>query len=491
MSSVVVGHHLLHIRHLRYANFTTPTAEDPPWDKEKQRHQQDAHEFYIWLFERLQKQSSKLRENGIFQGLFFMIIREENECQACLKKKHVLVVRTDLTLPCKDHDRMDLVINQVFQDEDRSGVECDSSGCGGREFTKKFTQEIKRGPDVLITHFNRFESILFRGDVLLRKIDKAISYDEILDLSHLVYNKTSTLRYRLFAAIHHKGKRNAGHYITVTRNIRNDGWSRKDDHRVSPVGVEEALRPGGGFTPYILFWQKIPHNEISRSPPPQYSPLPPPENLKRPHQAVDEDPGNKRIRPPPKKPQTGKKPDAGPADPPNPLDFLDYLLTSRRSGNPASDMEIQKALSDCKVEHARKDDLLQQYRALVETGVICYNAYKEASDIFYEGLEASGGAMSVFSGLMQKLLNKEKYKERAKNFIHLERTMMEKMRDGDEEINKGGHLRVRAEVVRDAYEELRADRSITVPWLKLVDGEVFDVDDGADEVGFDENGDLV
>lgn len=64
----------------------------------------------------------------------------------------------------------------------------------------------------------------------------------------------TALRYRLCAAIHHRGCKDKGHYVSVARTPGGQ-LVRHDKERVTLVSLEEALHPGAKFTPYLLFWR--------------------------------------------------------------------------------------------------------------------------------------------------------------------------------------------------------------------------------------------
>ncbi len=117
-------------------------------------------------------------------------------------------------------------------------------------------KRIATPPEILVVHIRRFicdRSTNFHPRVRL----DYIPFSERLDLSAHIKGQAA-LKYRLLGVVHHRGTLSNGHYITVARGP--DGnWEEMDDSRVLSKGVRvaRALRPGNGWSPYLLFWERV------------------------------------------------------------------------------------------------------------------------------------------------------------------------------------------------------------------------------------------
>ena len=128
-------------------------------------------------------------------------------------------------------------------------------------------QRLKRivtPPEILVVQIRRFTSDQStHWQPKVRKED--IPFSERLDLS-LFIDGQATLKYRLFAVVHHAGTMNNGHYITVARGPGGN-WEEINDSRVQTKGVRmgNAMKPGKGWSPYLLFWERV-GGEVAEAP---------------------------------------------------------------------------------------------------------------------------------------------------------------------------------------------------------------------------------
>ena len=106
-------------------------------------------------------------------------------------------------------------------------------------------------PDILEVDFLRFERTV-RGSY--KKNSKAVPFNQILDLSEFSDSK-SAARYDLISVVQHLGSFENGHYICIAKGPGGK-WEELDDTFVSNVNVARAIRPGGGWTPYALYYTR-------------------------------------------------------------------------------------------------------------------------------------------------------------------------------------------------------------------------------------------
>lgn len=62
--------------------------------------------------------------------------------------------------------------------------------------------------------------------------------------------------YDLLAVVMHSGDVSGGHYRCVAKG-GNGAWYDFNDDRVREVNVREATNPKNGWTPYLLFFQRV------------------------------------------------------------------------------------------------------------------------------------------------------------------------------------------------------------------------------------------
>lgn len=190
----------------------------------------------------------------ILPDLFELKLNITLTCDECHKNGSAQELSRHLIIPCSDSIQQS--ISRIFRAETLVGLQCECTEDPRDRVTKRRRTSIAQGPEILCIHINRFQSYQKYGRTKTTKNDKELSFSEVLDLSSYVYNKTP-LRYRLLAAIHHKGKLEAGHYISVTRTPAGN-WECQDNERVRKVSLGHATRSMGGFTPFLLFWEKMP-----------------------------------------------------------------------------------------------------------------------------------------------------------------------------------------------------------------------------------------
>ena len=142
-----------------------------------------------------------------------------------------------------------LLRHNVFAPATMTGWRC--RVCHQFEATTELVKslELATTPEILVVEFRRFNSDGQKDNV-------HIPFTQWLDLTPYTINRTPT-KYRLMAVVNHSGTLNRGHYVTVARGPRGN-WQRMNDEVVTDATVAEALRLSNDFTPYLLFYAKIP-----------------------------------------------------------------------------------------------------------------------------------------------------------------------------------------------------------------------------------------
>ncbi|KAI4122263.1 MAG: hypothetical protein LQ338_005910 [Usnochroma carphineum] len=320
--------------------------------------------------------------------LFNVAVKKVTTCSQCRRQDFKGEISNPLIIPPKGEINIDQAIGGVLETEVISGLQCE---CSKDEVTKELRRTIARGPDILCTQFNRFSQYQKPGDkrVYTRKNTEDIAFGEILDLSHYVDNKTP-LRYRLLAAIHHVGRQDSGHYISVTRTPEGT-WEHQNDERVKTVTLEDATQSAEGFTPYLLFWEKLPLPEETQTSP---------SSKKRSREALEDpdqdDPHPSRS----KSPKTDRSPaDSPQKQPKSTLTSLFKWPTAWLYGT----QQTEKAPSEDREEHERKDRLIQSQKDLIRRAALTHCELITTCNRLNSALEASRRATDRITPLMRDM----------------------------------------------------------------------------------------
>lgn len=122
--------------------------------------------------------------------------------------------------------------------------------CKDTKRTKYRRSTIEHAPEILTLQLKRFN---YDG----RKISTDVPIPSSLDLGpYRDEGNAETMKYELSAVIKHAGSLTGGHYICCSKGP--DGqWYGFDDDRVVKASLRAATGCGSGFTPYLLFFQRV------------------------------------------------------------------------------------------------------------------------------------------------------------------------------------------------------------------------------------------
>ncbi|PWN50103.1 cysteine proteinase [Violaceomyces palustris] len=222
----------------------------------RQGRQEDSHEYLRFLLEAMQqcclskapkslKPDDPLRQTTFVHKIFGGRLRSRVTCHACKHNSDTFDPYMDLSLDVrKGIDSLTDALSAFTAKDRLTGSEkyrCDS--CKRKvEATKQFT--IDSTPPALTVHLKRFTA--FGG-----KISKPIGFEETLNLSPYLSDRSASARYRLYAVVHHYGSGpNSGHYVASVKSP-SGRWTRMDDSFVSEMS---SGAPVGDKSAYILFY---------------------------------------------------------------------------------------------------------------------------------------------------------------------------------------------------------------------------------------------
>ncbi|KAL8933493.1 MAG: hypothetical protein Q9211_005753 [Gyalolechia sp. 1 TL-2023] len=302
-----------------------------------------------------------------------------------------------------------------------------------------------------------------------QKSTEDIRFDQELDLSRFT-KRGAPLRYRLMAAVHHQGTLEAGHYISVTRRDQ-DHWYRQDDHIVTEAGLDDALRPKEGFTPYLLFWAKIPAKE--GVPPPQGSKKRPRDEMERPEQ---DEPGQLQSKTSSKKrsdepvqdaaqgetghpPSKSVKIDNAPADTTRDTSGHDSTPLFRwpsswlwgRSEVANKALQAEQELSKCKKEHERKDELIQWQKDLIQRAAVTHSQVVASISLLNASYEELKRATDMIHPIMRNVYARgETHNDKAFKFLESAKRAHDRQKRGKYHIDTSERI---TRLVKPAIED--------------------------------------
>ncbi|KAL8718609.1 MAG: hypothetical protein Q9225_004272 [Loekoesia sp. 1 TL-2023] len=377
-----------------------------------------------------------VRQTNELGDLFALSIKTNAICVQCHTNERKTEPEYQLILSCQGTSHIDQAIDREFASESRSDIECDSKTCKKERVKKEYHRKLARGPDILCTQFNR-STVTGLGT---QKSTQVVEFNQELDLSRITKHETS-LRYRLMSAVHHQGTLGGGHYISVTKTPE-DRWSSQDNEKVYNVGLNWALRPKRGFTPYLLFWAKIPPEEPRKSP----------SSKKRPHEEAADPELDETIRshakrgskkrsrevpedatleetdrPRSKSPKT----DNVPADATAQIDSNPELASNSRWpsnwlwGNFGSSskkaQQAEQELSNYRQEQQRKDQQIEHQKDLIRRAAVSHKQLIGIVARLNGALEASLRATESITPLMRDLQARGgKHKDKASRYLKAE-----------------------------------------------------------------------
>ena len=123
-------------------------------------------------------------------------------------------------------------------------------GCKDNVLIKHRKRLLAHAPEIICVQLKRIHP------VNMKKMLDHVPIDTKLNLN--AYREASLkdqLNYELNGVVKHHGGRYSGHYIAFAKGP--DGqWSRYDDSRKSTSNLATAVSSNGGFTPYMMFYQR-------------------------------------------------------------------------------------------------------------------------------------------------------------------------------------------------------------------------------------------
>jgi len=247
--------------------------------------QNDAHEFLVFIFDKLNEEILKLCTSHNFYDDINRTKDDETEWEEVKKGgKRMKQVNTVNSFKTS-------IIGQLFQGVLKHELEAKGNSlskctiepffvlsldfgensidsCFTKFFSKRkieatnstnvFYQKsyIEKLPEVLIIHLKAF--YFDKNTKKIVKITKEIDYSSTLKLNESFISPSmqsayKKIHYELVSVIIHKGtKASEGHYICFCKDDKNNWWNL-DDKKVLKVDEDSILK----FRPYILFYRKI------------------------------------------------------------------------------------------------------------------------------------------------------------------------------------------------------------------------------------------
>ncbi|KAI8547664.1 hypothetical protein RHMOL_Rhmol07G0213500 [Rhododendron molle] len=247
--------------------------------------QQDAHEFFISMLDRIHEKEGKawntIRENGdcqcIAHRVFSGLLRSDVTCMSCGFTSTTYDPCMDISLDLNSNTPSSTLVGclDLFTRPEKLGSDLKffCQDCQERRDSLK-QMSIRRLPSVLCLHIKRFEHSSIRK--MSRKIDRHLQFPFSLDMGP--YLSSSIVRKRfgnrifsfegdetdistdfeVFAVVTHSGMLESGHYVTYLR-LKNQ-WYKCDDAWINEVD-EEVVRASQSYLIYYV--QKVLSHRVS------------------------------------------------------------------------------------------------------------------------------------------------------------------------------------------------------------------------------------
>lgn len=233
--------------------------------------QEDAHEFLRYVIDachntclRLKKLRQQQQRNGaeppncgdsVVKEIFGGALQSQVKCLSCGVESNKVDDIMDISLDVLQSSSIKEALHKFFQPEVLEGsnkYKCEN--CKKLVVARK-QMSLFQAPNVLVIQFKRFEGI-YGG-----KIDKAISFEEILVLSSFMCKESqdTSPQYNLFGTIVHAGcSPDSGHYYAYIKDSVGR-WYCCNDSLVSLATLDEVLSE----KVYILFFSRAKQRSAS------------------------------------------------------------------------------------------------------------------------------------------------------------------------------------------------------------------------------------
>ncbi|KLJ13264.1 ubiquitin carboxyl-terminal hydrolase 22/27/51 [Blastomyces silverae] len=233
--------------------------------------QQDAHEFYQFLVDKLHAGTHDHVEDHnktcrcFFHNAFYGKLRSSVTCDKCGNVTQTEDQMIDLSLDVQVQKKkralgggeltttptLDGCLQSFTSPEKLMADAYNCSGCGGTPQKATKQLRIRKLPVILCMQLKRFEHTLSISEKVEGKVDFPLSINMLPYTTH-PHSKSkggnSNFMYDLSSAVVHKGKLDAGHYYVYCR--QGEQWFLFNDDQVTVVNEAEVL----GADAYLLFY---------------------------------------------------------------------------------------------------------------------------------------------------------------------------------------------------------------------------------------------
>jgi len=246
--------------------------------------QQDAHEFFTMLMEKLHADLNRapsispaaalapnlethlavkkfwenhtLRNSSVISELFEGLLLSTLICRACGTKSDTFETFTCLSLPIPSATRTTLIdcLRLFTEPEVMSGEAMwDCTMCKSKREAVKHIQ-FCRLPRILVLHLKRFS---YEG-MWRQKLTTPVEFPlENLDVNQFLYVGQAGQKphYELYGIVNHSGTIEGGHYVASCKNYKRNRWYKFDDNEVSDLAAGDVRGTQAGTQAYVLFYR--------------------------------------------------------------------------------------------------------------------------------------------------------------------------------------------------------------------------------------------
>lgn len=234
-------------------------------------HENDAHEFLLILFDKLDKDLGKdfeARRNEIFGVYASRVI----DCPLAKIKNETQEISSDIQLPILGYSNLYDSLHYLTESEKLEGENKWDTGTDmGKQVAYRYLK-YKKLPPVLLFQLLRYQ--YNPSSETCEEIRTAFDCPNDIDLTDFcVEDNKDCKKYKMFAVVSHRGNLQTGHYVTYAQPKFDDNWFLFDDSRVSRASIKDvrstfhnhcsvikrmlSVVTGGHFLAYVVGYARV------------------------------------------------------------------------------------------------------------------------------------------------------------------------------------------------------------------------------------------
>lgn len=207
--------------------------------------QQDAHETFLIVLDKLQHELSKQNLKTFFQGQFIQIM----QCQKCHQRSSKLENFEHIILSIANEDivSIDDALNKYFDNESVSIDDCQFCHQNSSQTLHTYLYSIPIYLIIVLNRFNLHKTNQKNDKLIEYDFEKPLDINKYFSILFTIHNDSS--QYHLKSIIHHSGHLNNGHYYCYQKYHHQ--WYECNDTSISIAPIQSISKENT----YILVYE--------------------------------------------------------------------------------------------------------------------------------------------------------------------------------------------------------------------------------------------